>query len=285
MFAISAMSVQNVNAQNENEKVNPAAKQEVGKVDTKKVEQDQPKALNQSVNDPKKKDNSQVDDQQQGAPIHKIQGKKGAIQKNNDPIKNDAQSEQNKIDENQQQGAPVHKMEGKKGAIKKSDKPIKNDAQSQEVNANDKKATGHGAANLKAKSKKAAIQKDIKPIKNDAQAEQKEENNQPKVGGETPNNNLQVKPNEKPLERGAQKGGQKNDAKAEQKEANNVPSMRTAQPSQTNNVESIKKTEKPVYKDKKQLKSKNNEQGENVIKPKTKSEAQTSGKDGGKDVK
>lgn len=280
MFAISAMSVQNVNAQNENEKVNPAAKQEVGK----KVEQEQPKALNQSVNDPKKKDNSQVDEQQ-GAPIHKIQGKKGAIQKNNDPIKNDAQSEQNKIDENQQQGAPVHKMEGKKGAIKKSDKPIKNDAQSQEVNANDKKATGHGAANLKAKSKKAAIQKDIKPIKNDAQAEQKEENNQPKVGGETPNNNLQVKPNEKPLERGAQKGGQKNDAKAEQKEANNVPSMRTAQPSQTNNVESIKKTEKPVYKDKKQLKSKNNEQGENAIRPKTKSDAQTSGKDGGKDVK
>ena len=187
MFAVSAMSVQNGNAQNE--ETLKQTQQEVKAENSKKDDKN-----NQTINRPKV--HSEVQQvNPNGAPIHKGKGKKGTMKTETGSIKNDAKPQNNKNIEPKADG-----KDDQKGGQKKDTKTVKNKVNASEPQMRDVQKGGQ-KNDAKAEKKDAngePVMRDVQKggQKNDAKAEKKDAKGEPVMRNAQPQSqsNVQAQP-------------------------------------------------------------------------------------------
>ena len=133
MFAVSALSVQNVNAQNETTVKNQPNKENV-KQDAKQT----PAKPTQAINEPKVKEQQNQENAQKGAPIHKVKGNnssKKTMTRETTMKKENNQSQQNvKGDPQMKDMQKPGQKNDAKAETKKASEPTMRSAQPQQKN-------------------------------------------------------------------------------------------------------------------------------------------------------
>ena len=133
LFAVSALSVQNVNAQN-----GTTVKTQPTKENVKADQKEQPKNPTQAANEPKVKVQQDQENAQKGAPIHKVKGNKtskNTMTRETTMKKENNQSQQNAKGEPQMKDMqkPGQKNDAKV-ETKKANEPAMRNAQPQQKN-------------------------------------------------------------------------------------------------------------------------------------------------------
>jgi hypothetical protein len=205
MFAVSALSVQNVNAQN-----GTTVKTQPTKENVKADQKEQPKNPTQAANEPKVKVQQDQENAQKGAPIHKVKGNKSSkktMTRETTMKKENNQSQQNANGEPQMKDMqkPGQKNDAKAVTKKAGTEPAVKDMQKPQGQKND----------AKAETKKASSEPAMRTTqpKNETKAQKKEVK---------PDYNTSGKTTLKPRQENATRPKMKKEKKTEKAETNDI---------------------------------------------------------------